>query len=95
VAPPPPSPASDGSPVAEPWRQIDANRRSGVVWAAGTLLAKPGRRRDLGRREAESVFWVALDWSTFRTLTEQAGLDIDEYEVWLKRYYSATLLDRT
>ncbi len=85
--------ASDDD-VADLWRQMDANRRSGVVWAAGTLLAKPGRRRDLARREAESVFWVALDWSTFRTLSEQAGLDVDEYEVWLKRYYSATLLDR-
>ena len=40
----------------------------------------------------EAVFWVALNWGTFRTLTEQAGLDADSYESWLRRYYRSMLL---
>lgn len=78
--------------VAELWRQMNRNRRYAVRWAARTLLSKPGRKRRLAPDDAEAVFWIALDWGTFRTLTDRAGLDEDGYERWLRRYYAATLL---
>lgn len=78
--------------VADLWERMNENRAFGVRWATETLLAKPGRKRGLTRRNVESVFWVALDWGTYRTLTEQAGVDSDGYEAWLRRYYAATLL---
>lgn len=74
------------------WRKINDNRASGVRWATETFLRKPGRLSHLRRDHVESIFWVALDWGTYRTLTEQAGLDDDAYERWLERYYAATLL---
>jgi AcrR family transcriptional regulator len=74
------------------WRQMNDNRAAGVQWATDTLLRKPGRRPRLRRDYVESIFWVALDWGTFRTLTEQAALDEAAYERWLRSYYAATLL---
>lgn len=87
--------ASADAAVAELWRQIDGNRRIGVSWAALTLLGKPGRKRDLTTPHTEAIFWIAVNWDTYRTLTGQVGLDLDEYEQWLQRYYAATLLDRS
>jgi AcrR family transcriptional regulator len=78
--------------VAELWRQMNHNRRYAVRWAARTLLSKTGRKRGLTQRDAQAIFWVAVDWGTFRTLTDHAGLDADGYERWLRRYYAATLL---
>jgi AcrR family transcriptional regulator len=78
--------------VAELWQRINHNRADGVRWATETLLSKPGRRPRLRRRYVETVFWVVVDWGTYRTLTEQAGLDDDGYENWLRAYYAATLL---
>jgi AcrR family transcriptional regulator len=78
--------------VAELWARMNHNRRVGVRWAADTLLTKPGRRAGLSRQEVDAVFWVALDWGTFRTLTDHAGLDPEGYEAWLRRYYRALLL---
>lgn len=80
--------------VADLWQTMNRNRAYGVHWATETLLSKPGRRPRLRRRHVETVFWVALDWGTYRTLTEQAGLDDTGYEDWLRAYYSATLLPR-
>lgn len=60
--------------------------------AATTLLGKPGRNETLSPAQTEAIFWVALDWGTYRTLTQHAGLDADEYERWLRRYYHALLL---
>jgi AcrR family transcriptional regulator len=74
------------------WRQMNDNRAYGVRWATETFLRKPGRRPRLRRDHVESIFWVALDWGTYRTLTEQAGLDAAAYERWLHSYYAATLL---
>lgn len=74
------------------WRQMNDNRAYGVRWATETLLRKPGRRPRLRRDHVESIFWVALDWGTYRTLTEQADLDDAAYERWLQGYYAATLL---
>lgn len=83
--------------VADPavqalWRQMNDNRAYGVHWATETLLRKPGRRPRLTRHHVEAIFWVALDWGTYRTLTEQADLNDVAYERWLRSYYAATLL---
>ena len=80
--------------VAALWSRMDHNRRFAVRWAAGTLLGKPGHRRALTREEVEAVFWVALDWATYRTLTEHAGLTPDGYENWLGGYDQSMLLCR-
>lgn len=74
------------------WKQMTRNREHAVGWAADTLLGKRGRRRGLTRDEAKTAFWVALDWETYRTLTERARLDADGYERWLRAYYRAMLL---
>jgi AcrR family transcriptional regulator len=74
------------------WRQMNGNRTYAVHWATETLLSKPGRRTRLRRDYVESIFWVALDWGTYRTLTERAGLDDAAYQHWLEIHYAATLL---
>ena len=86
--------ARSDSAVAELWSRMNANRRFGVRWAARTLLRKPGARR-IPREEAERIFWVALDWGTYRLLTEQAGLDADGYQAWVAGYYRRMLLARS
>lgn len=85
--------AADAS-VAEVWSRMNHNRRHAVATLAAVLSTKPGRRRSLARSETEAIFWVALDWGTYRTLCHVAGLDDDAYEAWLRRYYTATLLAR-
>jgi AcrR family transcriptional regulator len=84
--------AAAGGIVAALWNGMNRNREYAVDWATATLLTKRGRRRGLRRSDVRSTFWVALDWGTYRTLTERAGLDADGYETWLRRYYAATLL---
>lgn len=81
--------------VAALWRRMNRNRAYGVDWATRTLLAKRGRRRGLTAEAARAVFWVALDWGTYRTLTLLAGLDDKGYERWLRDYYRALLLPAT
>lgn len=78
--------------VGRLWRRMNDNRRFAVGWATSTLLAKPGRRRGLRRRDVEASFWVALDWATYRTLAQQAGLTPARYEAWLNAYYRAVFL---
>lgn len=78
--------------VAGLWERMNRNRAFGVGWACTTYLSKRGRRRGVTRSRAEPIFWVALDWGTYRTLTDHAGLDDDGYEAWLVAYYRATLL---
>ncbi len=85
--------AARDDPVVEAlWRQMNDNRAFAVRWATATLLAKPGRRKGLRRRDIESTFWVALDWGTYRTLTLHAHLTPDQFEAWLRRYYREALL---
>lgn len=76
----------------ELWRRMNHNRRFGIRWATKTLLRKHGRRADLTERDVAVTFWVALDWGTYRTLTQQAGLSADEFECWLRRYYTDALV---
>lgn len=77
--------------VKKLWLQMNRNRAYGVRWAITTLLAKPGRRRGLRRSDVESTFWVALDWGTYRVLTERAHLAPGGFERWLRNYYRSTL----
>jgi AcrR family transcriptional regulator len=86
--------ATGDAPVVELWNQMNENRAFGVRWATDTLLSKSGRRPGISRSDVEAAFWVALDWGTFRTLTEHAGLSSDAYERWLRAYYRAMLLVR-
>jgi len=80
------------SDVAALWHEMNRNRTYAVRWAAETFLAKPGRRGGLRRRDVEAIFWVALDWGTYRTLTQHAGRTPDEVERWLRSYYQSALL---
>jgi AcrR family transcriptional regulator len=76
--------------VAQLWRTMTANRRSGVEWAAATVLGKPGAPA-APRPHVENVFWVALDWGTYRTLTRERDLDPAAFEAWLRSYYRGML----
>jgi AcrR family transcriptional regulator len=87
--------AAADSAVSMLWRTMNRNRAYGVDWATRTLLGKRGRRRGLTPEATRGVFWVALDWGTYRTLTELAGLDAGGYEKWLRDYYRALLLPAT
>ena len=84
--------ASADPAVAALWGEMNENRAFGVTWATTTLLGKRGRRRGLTRSQVEPIFWVALDWATYRTLSQHACLDDDGYEAWLRHYYTATFL---
>ncbi len=81
--------------VAALWRRMTHNRRFGARWAARTLLQKPGTRPDLTLEEAEQIFVIAIDWSTYRTLTNELGLDSEHVRHWLRTYYRGMLLQRT
>lgn len=78
--------------VRKLWARMNRNRSYGVEWATATLLGKRGRRRGLTAERARPIFWVALDWGTYRTLTGLGGLDDDGYEEWLAAYYRRLLL---
>jgi AcrR family transcriptional regulator len=78
--------------VAQLWQHMNDNRTYAVRWATKTLLSKPDRRHDLHRRDIEATFWVALDWATYRNLTQHAHLTANQFEHWLRRYYASTLL---
>src|SRR5436305_1148141 len=66
--------AATDSHVAELWNQMTANRLSGVRWATRTYMSKPGADASIKRADVENTFWLALDWGTFRTMTQQHGL---------------------
>jgi hypothetical protein len=78
--------------VSALWMRMNANRAYAVAWATDLLRSLPGRRRGLVRAEVEATFWVAVDWATYRTLTEQAGLSASEFEGWLRRLYRLAFL---
>ena len=85
--------AATSDPTITPlWQQMNNNRAYAVHWATTTLLTKPGRKRGLRRQYVQATFWNALDWGTYRTLTQHAQLTPDQYETWLHHYYQATLL---
>lgn len=78
--------------VARLWKRMTKNRRSGVKWATTTLLAKPDADPSLEPADVENTFWLALDWGTYRSLTEGTGLTAAEFETWLRAYYRRMLL---
>jgi len=78
--------------VAKLWQQMNHNRAFAVQNTTNRLFRKQGRKPHLRRNQVEAAFWVALDWGTYRTLTQYAGLDDDEYEAWLNRYYQDAFL---
>lgn len=84
--------ASGDKTVAALWKRMNHNRRFAVRWATDSFVGKPGRRPGLSRAEVEAVFWVALDWATYRTLTDHARLNAAQYEKWLRSYYGSILL---
>jgi AcrR family transcriptional regulator len=80
--------AAAGDPdVTDLWQKMTHNRRSGVTWATDLLLAKPDTDPTLERSYVENTFWLALEWGTYRTMTEQHGLTPKQFEQWLRSYY--------
>jgi hypothetical protein len=71
---------------------MNDNRRFAVEWATSTLHKKPGRRRGRRRLGDESTVLVALSWGTYRTLTQHAGLDANQFESWLNALYRTMFL---
>jgi AcrR family transcriptional regulator len=84
--------ATSDATAGELWRTMNDNRRFGIRWATRTLLGKPGRDAGLTPARTESLFWVAFDWGTYRTLTTHAGLTPDEFQEWLAGYYRRVFL---
>ncbi|HZQ65045.1 MAG TPA: TetR family transcriptional regulator [Gaiellaceae bacterium] len=87
------SAAASDDQVAALWARMTHNRRFGARWAAETLLAKPGAPAGLTVEKAEQVFLIAIDWGTYRVLTEELGLTPDAARDWLHHYYRRMLLD--
>jgi AcrR family transcriptional regulator len=73
------------------WRRMTKNRHTGVRWATDTLLSKPDAPTGLDAPHLSETFWLALDWGTYRTLTEHMQMDADGFQAWLRRYYRQTL----
>jgi AcrR family transcriptional regulator len=78
--------------LAELWARLIAAQRFGLHWTAEVLLQKPGIRADLSVREAEETILWAIDWNTYRTLTEKGGLTPEAVEAWTMGFYRRMLL---
>lgn len=78
--------------IAALWAQMSGNRRAGANWAAVVLLAKPGLPPQVTQAYAEHVFWLAIDPSTYRSLTLGRGLGPEGFETWIGNYYDKMLL---
>ena len=83
--------AATGGQPAELSAQMTTTAPTTVRWAAKTLLGKPNTSH-LTKEAAETVFWIAIDWATYRTLSAYAGLNDEQYETWLRTYYDQALL---
>lgn len=78
--------------IAGLWAQMNDNRRTGARWAAATLLTKPGVPTHLSHRDAEDVFWIAIDPATYRSLTLGRGLSPSGFQTWIRTFYEKMLL---
>jgi AcrR family transcriptional regulator len=78
--------------VARLWRKMNRNRTYAVAWACSLLLSKPGCRTGLTEADAKPAFWVAIDWGTYRTLTQYGGLSPKGFERWLLDFYGRQFL---
>ena len=67
----------------------------GAQWAARMIMGKRGLASGLTSEEAARVFRFAIDPATYRTLTEELGLDQAGVEEWMLRYERGMLLLRT
>jgi len=63
-----------------------------IRWAAEPLLQKPGVRPELTLEEAQRIFVIAIDWGTYRTLTDELGLTRQQVQEWIRHYYQRMLL---
>jgi hypothetical protein len=66
---------------------MTANRLSGMRRATRTYLSKAGADPNIKRSEVENTFWLALEWGTFTSMTDQHGLTVDQFERWLRGYF--------
>lgn len=78
--------------LAELWARLAESQRFVGRWSAEVLLRKPGVRADLTRAEAEETFAIALDWSTYRTLSTKRRLTDEAAQAWIRRFYRRMLL---
>jgi TetR/AcrR family transcriptional regulator, regulator of autoinduction and epiphytic fitness len=78
--------------IGELWQRMNRNRNFGANAAAEALMTKPGIRPGLTHPEAANVFWLAIDWSTYRSLTTHRGLTPQAFEDWIHHYYRRLLL---
>jgi AcrR family transcriptional regulator len=74
------------------WQSMTKNRRVGVRWGTSTLLAKPDADPSLEASDVEDTFWIALEWGTYRSMTEPRRLTPNAFERWLRTYYRRMLL---
>jgi hypothetical protein len=82
-----------GDPALVPlWQRMRENMQFGVRWAAETVQAKPGIREALGADAVETVFQIAMAWSTYRTLASARGMSREEIEIWIRELYERMLL---
>jgi AcrR family transcriptional regulator len=82
-----------GDPALVPlWRRMRENMQFGVRWAAETVRAKPGIREALGADAVETVFQIAMAWSTYRTLATARRMSREEIETWIRELYERMLL---
>lgn len=80
----------DGS-VARLWERMRDNHRSGVRWAAHTLLTKPGVRPGLTPPEAEEIVFLAMSFGRYRALVRERGLAPAEVVAFVRRCYHRML----
>jgi AcrR family transcriptional regulator len=78
--------------VDELWQEMNRNRGFGANAAAEALMSKPGHRPDLTQPEAANIFWLAIDWSTYRSFTIHRELSDEAFERWILDYYRRMLL---
>jgi AcrR family transcriptional regulator len=78
--------------VAEIWARMTHNRRFGARWAADLLLGKRGARADLDRDQAASIFLVAIDWATYRSLRGELRMSARAVHDWVLEYERRMLL---
>jgi AcrR family transcriptional regulator len=74
------------------WQRMRENMQFGVRWAAETVRAKPGIRESLSAEAVETVFQIAMAWSTYRTLSAARGMSRAEIEIWIRELYERMLL---
>jgi AcrR family transcriptional regulator len=81
--------------VAEIAERMRRNSDYGANWAARIIMEKRGLAADLTLEEATRVFRFAIDPATYRTLTDELGLDDGGVREWMLRYERGMLLLRT